>query len=129
MAPDVRSLNGRGLDEHNAFYNGNEIVKATGFTVDLGADVLNLSLGYGNSSSDASSLLSRNAVAITWERGIPVVASAGNKGRNRPSATPNSSSQGPGDAFNAFSVAASDADFDRIADFSSWSETQSAPRA
>ena len=54
LAPDARFLNARALDADNNFDTGSWIENGTGWAIDQGADVLNLSLNY-YSTGDTSS--------------------------------------------------------------------------
>lgn len=119
IATDSRYINARALDSNNSFNSDAWVVNATGFAVSNGANLLNLSLGYFNAATNGSSRLSLMADYITYNRRIPIAISAGNAGNNA-----NRLPQGPGDAYNVFSLGATGpSGFGRITTFSSYGPT------
>jgi subtilisin family serine protease len=99
VATDARYVDARVLDSTNSFSSDAWVVNGMGFAVANGADIINLSLGYFNSNTSGNSRLSEMADYISYGLRIPITVSAGNAGTSS-----NPLPQGPGDAFNVFSV-------------------------
>jgi hypothetical protein len=119
VASDARYISARALDSRNSFLFDDWVINATGFAVGNGANILNLSLGYGAADQTGQSKLALMADYLSGTRKIPVVTSAGNIGN---STTPRP--QGPGDGYNVFSVAGSSAfSYNQVAPFSNWNLT------
>lgn len=120
VATDARYINARVLDSTNSFSTDAWVVNGTGFAIANGANLLNLSLGYFNSNTSGNSLLSLMADYISFGRRIPLTISAGNAGNSG-----NPRPQGPGDAFNVFSLGATSlaSNYGRIVSYSSYGPT------
>lgn len=125
LAPRASIINARVLDTSNGFSTSDWVVNGTGYAIQNGANVLNLSLAYFNHVQDATSTLSLMCDYISGQLGIPVVAAAGNYGNNSTSGSPNNRPQGPGDAFNVLSVASThrSSGYNQITSSSSWGGT------
>ncbi|MDP5276575.1 S8 family peptidase [Chengkuizengella axinellae] len=105
VAPDVQIMSVRVLDRSG--YGTNEgVANGITYAADNGADVINLSLG----SSSPSGVV-EDAVNYAWNRGVVVVAAAGNDGNRR--------AHYPAYYTNSLAVAATD-DRDRKASFSTY---------
>ena len=100
VATDARFIDARVLDSTNSFSTDAWVVNGAGFAVSNGADLINMSLGYFSANTSGNSKLSQMADYITYGLRIPITVSAGNAGSSG-----NPLPQGPGDAFNVFSVA------------------------
>jgi hypothetical protein len=101
VATDARYVNARVIDSNNAFTTYRQVLDGVGFAVQQGSSILNMSLGYFDSNTSGNSQLALMADYVVSKLGIPVVVSAGNAGGSA-----NPKPQGPGDAYNAFSVGA-----------------------
>jgi len=118
LATDARYINSRTLSSSGTFNTDAWVVDAAGFAVDNGADIVNMTLSLSAVGSDGSSRLSLMSDYIAQALDIPVVVSAGENGNE---ASPQNRPRGPADAFNVFSVAASEAPgYNQVADFSSF---------
>ncbi len=119
VATDARYINARVLDNNNSFSTDAWVVNGAGFALNNGANLINMSLGYGNFNTSGLSKLALMSDYISSELRIPVVVSAGNNGN-----TANPKPQGPGDAYNVFSVGATQANtYNKIVGFSSYGPT------
>lgn len=119
VATDARYINARVLDSNNSFATDAWVVNGVGFALNNGANLINMSLGYGNANTSGLTKLALMSDYISSQRRIPVVVSAGNNGT-----TANPKPQGPGDAYNVFSVAATQAStYNQIVNFSSYGPT------
>lgn len=80
-APGVRIMPLRVLDEDGRG-SSRDVQRAIRWAVDHGADVVNLSLESDAAANDGriSARAPTDAVAYAWQRGVPVVAAAGNSG-------------------------------------------------
>ncbi len=105
MAPNTKILAVRVL---NAQGSGSlaDIADGIEYAADAGAEVINLSLG-----CDCNTTTLKNAVNYAWNKGVVVVAAAGNDGV--------STTFEPASYTNAIAVAAVDR-YDRLASFSNW---------
>ena len=99
IATDARYVDARVLDSNNSFSTDSWVINGTGFALANGANLLNLSLGYFNSNTSGNSTLSLLTDYITYGLRIPITISAGNAGSSS-----NHLPQGPGDAYNVFSL-------------------------
>jgi hypothetical protein len=120
VATDARYINARVLDSGNSFSTDSWVVNGAGFAVANGASLLNMSLGYFNADTSGNSKLSAMADYMAFGLRLPMTISAGNAGNNA-----NHLPQGPGDAFNVFSVASSSkaSNWSRIVSSSSYGPT------
>ncbi|MCC6629576.1 MAG: S8 family serine peptidase [Chloroflexi bacterium] len=80
VAPNVRLLNGRVLDENSAGEVAH-VVAGIYWATDAGARVINLSLGSPGGCNQAY----QEAIDYAWSRNVVVVAAAGNDGSSEPS--------------------------------------------
>jgi thermitase len=105
MAPNTNILAVRVLDA-NGSGSLADIADGIEYAADAGAEVINLSLG-----CNCSTTTLKNAVNYAWNKGVVVVAAAGNDGV--------STTFEPASYTNAIAVAAVDR-YDQLASFSNW---------
>ncbi|MFT3785166.1 MAG: S8 family serine peptidase [Tepidisphaeraceae bacterium] len=119
VGTDTRYVNARTLNSTNGFNTDAWVANALGFAVSNGANLINASLNYGNTNTSGNSYLSLLTDYITYSRRIPITISGGNNGT-----AANHLNQGPADAYNVFSVAATaSSTYNQVATFSSYGPT------
>lgn len=110
VAPKARILPMRVLNSDGAgtvFLVGQAVLEA----VDAGADVINISLG---ADEKVKSKFLDHAIGYAIERGVQVVAAAGNEGTEEP--------RYPATTPDVISVSSTVLDDDRLSDFANWGE-------
>ncbi|MGH7179531.1 MAG: S8 family peptidase [Tepidisphaeraceae bacterium] len=119
VATDARYINARVLDSNNVYDDEHTVANGTCFALASGANLLNLSLGNFGGNTSGNSHLSLMCDYISFGLRVPITISAGNDGN-----TGNPRPRGPGDAFNVFSVGATEySAYSKVVNFSSYGPT------
>ncbi len=119
-APDTRYVNARVLDDDNGFGSTATVEDGSGFAIDQGSDLLNLSLGTNSSLSSGNLDIDRQLDYAASQRNVLSIISAGNDG-NDSDPQPGS----PAGSFNGITVGAtsSSSGYNRVVSFSSTGPT------